>query len=83
MIARREVSSLGEETGREALEQATESGAVQMAQSLIAYMVVLKARRPSRELSCAFTRAEEALMWLEKVAPPLGEEAASAPTSTP
>ncbi len=56
--------------------EATESEAVQMAQSLVAYMEVLKKRRSSRQLSCAFTHAEEALMWLQRIAPTVAEEAA-------
>lgn len=68
------IQESGQPANSEAGEQATASGAVQMAQSLIAYMVVLKATRPSRELSCAFTHAEEALMWLERIAPTVAAE---------
>lgn len=63
--------------------EATEGEAAQMAKSLVAYMGVLKARRPSRELSCAFTHAEEALMWLERIAPTVAEEQAAEPAERP
>jgi len=49
-------------------EQATESGAVSRGKLLVEYLAALKAGHSSRELSCAFTHAEEALMWLEKIA---------------
>ncbi len=63
--------------------EATESGAAQMAQSLVAYMGVLQARKPSREISCAFVRAEEALMWLQRIAPTVAEEKAAEPAAQP
>jgi len=54
--------------------EATASEAVQMAQSLIAYLGVLKVRRPGREIALAFTHAEESLMWLERIAPTVAAE---------
>jgi len=41
------------------------------------------ATAPSRELSLSITKAEEALMWRQKVAPPQPSEPAPAPETAP
>ena len=54
--------------------EATESEALQMADSLVAYLRVLRNRRPSREVALALTKADETVMWLARLVPTVAAE---------